>query len=159
MLSSAWTEKKINIMKEMYAGAHRTPKIGCFPPKFFCLVTQRVQKQGHWSLYEVIEDILPFVLNTKRSLSDIWPLSYKRNSFGCFLKKLKFWIFSKTPKNVFLISQQPNIKTAGYPLSPHIKYKDHCCNFFYELSNKATKKRCILKSLKKHPTLGVQCTP
>ena len=61
-----------------------------------------------WSLYEVIEDILPFVLNTKRPLSDIWLVSYKQNSFGCFLKKWKFWIFLKTPKTVLLISQQPN---------------------------------------------------
>ena len=38
-------------------------------------------------IYEVIEDILPFVLNTKRPLSDIWLLRYKEDSFGCFHKK------------------------------------------------------------------------
>ena len=37
----------------------------------------------------MIEDILPFVLNTKRPLSDIWLLSYKQNSFGCFLTKVR----------------------------------------------------------------------
>ena len=48
-------------------------------------------------------------LNTKRPLSVIWLLRYKQNSFGCFLKKLKFRIFPKTPKTVLLISQWPNI--------------------------------------------------
>ena len=51
------------------------------------------KKPQQWSLYEVIRDILPFVLNTKWPLSDIWLLSYEPNSFGCFLNKLKFWIF------------------------------------------------------------------
>ena len=32
-------------------------------------------------------DILPFVSNTKRPLSNIWLLKYKQNSFGCFRKK------------------------------------------------------------------------
>ena len=53
---------------------------------FISLIIKKLQQ---WSLYEVIEDILPFVLNTKRPLSDIWLLSYKQNSFGCFLTKLK----------------------------------------------------------------------
>ena len=35
-----------------------------------------------WSLYEVIEDILPFVLNTKEPLSDTWLLRFKQNSFA-----------------------------------------------------------------------------
>ena len=78
-------------------------------------------------IYEVIEDILPFVLNTKRPLSDIWLLSYEQNNFGCFSIKMKFWISSKTPKTVLpatkyrseavLYSKQ----MLSYPLSPHIK--------------------------------------
>ena len=89
------------------------PKLGVFfkivkIQLFDCFIAQLVKKLQQWSLYEVIEDILPFVLNTKRPLSDIWLVSYKQNSFGCFLKKWKFWIFSKTPKTVLLISQQPN---------------------------------------------------
>ena len=89
------------------------PKLGVFfkivkIQLFDCFIAQLVKKLQQWSLYEVIEDILPFVLNTKRPLSDIWLVSYKQNSFGCFLKKWKFWIFFKTPKTVLLISQQPN---------------------------------------------------
>ena len=53
---------------------------------------------------EVIEDILPFVLNTKRSLSEIWLLRYKKNSFGCFQKNSEFQFFLKTPKSVLLIT-------------------------------------------------------
>ena len=66
------------------------PKLGVFSnfskySFFYCFITQLVKKLQQWSLYEVIEDILPFVLNTKRPLSDIWLLSYEQNSFGCFL--------------------------------------------------------------------------
>ena len=81
-------------------------------PKYSILVvdiSQHVKKLQHGSLYEVIEDIIPFVLNTKRPLSYIWLLSYEKNSFGCFLKKFTLSIFPKTPKTVLLISQQPNI--------------------------------------------------
>ena len=35
-------------------------------------------------------------------------LSYKQNNFGCFLKHLKFWIFSKTHKTV-LFGKKCNI--------------------------------------------------
>ena len=63
------------------------PKLGVFSKFmkfniFVALLTQLVKKLQQWSLYEVIEDILPFVLNTKRPLSDIWLQSYKQNSFG-----------------------------------------------------------------------------
>ena len=76
-------------------GAHHTPKIGCFfqiyeIQHFCCFITQLVKKLRQWYLCEVKEDILPFVLNTKRPLSDIWLASYKQNSFGYFLKKFKF---------------------------------------------------------------------
>ena len=45
------------------------PKLGvfCYFPKYSILVaviSQLVKKLQQWSLYEVIEDILPFVLNT-----------------------------------------------------------------------------------------------
>ena len=101
-------------------GAHRTPKIGCFFKMFkiqlfCCFITQLVKKLHQWSLHEVIEDILLFVLNTKRPLSDIWLLSYEQNSFGCIMKKLKFLINLKTPKTVLYSN-----RTTGYPLSPHI---------------------------------------
>ena len=95
-------------------GAYRTPKVGCFFKivkihHICCFITQLTKRLRQWSLYEVIEDILPFVLNIKRPLSDIWLVSYKQNSFGCFLKTIKILNFSKTPKTVLLISQQPNI--------------------------------------------------
>merc|ERR1711867_400728 len=79
------------------------PKMGVFfnffkIQLFCCFITQLVKKLQQRSLYKVIEDILPFVLNTKRPLSDIWLLSYKQNSFGCFLKKLHSEFFRKHPK-------------------------------------------------------------
>ena len=93
---------------------YRAPKIGCFFQSneiqhFCCFITQFVKKVQQWSLYEVIEDILLFVLNTKQSFSYMWLLRYKQNSFGCFREKSEVQIVQKTPKNVLLISQQPNI--------------------------------------------------
>ena len=90
------------------------PKLGVFYyyPKYSFIVafiSQLVKKLQRWSLYEVIEDILPFVLNTKRPLRDIWLLRYMQNSFGCFQKNSEFPFFQKTPKTVLLITQQPNI--------------------------------------------------
>ena len=70
---------------------------------------QLVKKLQQWSLYEVIEDIMPFVLNTKRPLSVIWLLRYKQNTFGCFRKYSELQFVQKTPKTVLLITQQPNI--------------------------------------------------
>ena len=95
-------------------GEHRTPEVGCFfkisKIQLFCsFITQLVKKLQQWSIYEVIEDILLLVLNTKRPLSDIWLLRYKQNSFGCFRKNSEFHFFQKTPKTVLLITWQPNI--------------------------------------------------
>ena len=59
----------------------------------------------------MIEDILPFVLNTKRPLSDIWLLRYKQNSFGCFREKSQFQFF---PKKV-----SPPRSPTGTPPLPH----------------------------------------
>ena len=104
-----------NIYCRLFQRVHTVrPKLGVFSQiheiqHFCCCLTWLVEKLQQWSLYEVIEDILPLVLNIKRPLNDIWLLSYEQNSLGCFLKKFKFWIFSKTPKTIFLISQQPNI--------------------------------------------------
>ena len=60
------------------------------------------------------EDILPFVMNTKWPLSDIWLLRYKQNSFGCFRKNSKFKFFQKTNKTVLLITQQPTISQRPF---------------------------------------------
>ena len=53
------------------------------------------------------------------------------NALGVFEKIQNFFFLQKTPKTVLLITKQPNIaqteavlyskRTAGYPLSPHIK--------------------------------------
>ena len=94
------------------------------------LITQLVKKLQQWSLYEVIEDIMPFVLNTKRPLSDIWLLSYEQNSFGCFRKKVRISSFAKNTQNCFAYISATKYRseavlyskrTAGYPLSPEIK--------------------------------------
>ena len=84
----------------------------------------------------MMKDILPFVLSTKRPLSDIWLLRYKQNNFGCFQKNSEFQFFSKTPKTVLLISQQPNIAQSRFVLKTNswissiTSYEDHCCSFF-----------------------------
>ena len=129
-----------------------------------CFIAQLVKSLQQRCLYKGIEDILPLVLNTKRPLSDIWLPSYEQNSFGCFLKKLKFWIFSKTPKMFCLyISNQISLrgrfvfKTNGR-ISSFTSYKDHYCSFFTSWVIKQ-QKSCILKILKKHPTSGVRCAP
>ena len=70
-------------------GVYRTPKVGCFFEivkihLFCCFITQLEKKVQRWSLYEVIEDILPFVLNIEWPLSDICLLTYEKDCFGCF---------------------------------------------------------------------------
>ena len=74
------------------------PKLGIFTnfskySVFCCFITQLVKKLQQWSLSQVIKDILPFVLNTKWPLSDIWLLRYKQNSFGCFFNLFKIQRF------------------------------------------------------------------
>ena len=95
-------------------GVSHTPQVGCFfnifkIQLFGDFITQLVKKLQQLSLCEVIEDILPFVLNTKRPLSDIWLLRNKQNNFGCFRKNIESHFFQKTPKTVLLITEQPNI--------------------------------------------------
>ena len=95
------------------------PKLGVFSnfskySFFCCFITQLVKKLQQWFLYEVIENILPFVLNTKRPLSDIQLLRYEQNSFGCFRKNSEFNFFQKTPKTILLITQQPNIAQRSF---------------------------------------------
>ena len=110
---------------------------------FCCFITQHVKKQQHWSSYE---DIPPFVLKTKWPLSDIWLLSYKQNSFGCFFEKIEILIFFKNTQNCFTFNSATKYRSeavlyskqmSGYPLSPPIKTIPVD---FYMLSNKATKR-------------------
>ena len=136
----------------------------CWELRSFSLL-QLVTKVQQWSLYEVIEDILPFVLNTKWSLSNIRLLSYKQNGFGYFLKNLRFWFFFlKHPKlfclylsNQILLKGHFVFKTNGR-ISSVTSYKDHCCSFFTSWVITQSKS-CIFNILRKHPTLGVWCAP
>ena len=70
------------------------------------------------------------VLNTKWPLSNIWLLSYERNSFGCFFEKFSILNFFENTQNCFpyILATKDRSeavlyskRTAGYPLSPHIK--------------------------------------
>ena len=62
----------------------------------FCLLYYSAcKKLQEWSLYEVKEDILLFVFNTKQHLRDIWLLSYKQNRFWCLKKKQNLFFFKK----------------------------------------------------------------
>ena len=90
-----------------------------------CLITQLIKHLQQWSLYEV---------NTKRHLSNIWLLSYKHNSFGCFWKIGILFVFWKHPKLFFLNNQ---ISLRGhFVLKPNgristlTSYKDHRCSLF-----------------------------
>ena len=98
--------------------------------RFCCFITQLVKMLQQWSLHDLIEDILPFVLNTKRPLSDIWLLRYKQYSFGCFWQNRKSWLFFENTQNCFAHNSATKYRseavlylkrTAGYPLSAHIK--------------------------------------
>ena len=91
------------------------PKWGVFSyfPKSSFIVaftSQLVKKLQQGSLYKVIEDTLLFVLNTKRPLSDIWLLSYKQNSFECFLTKLKFHLGNCLGRVIFRPGKWPSGK-------------------------------------------------
>ena len=126
---------------------------------FHCFIIQLVKKLQQWSFYEVIEDILPFVLNTKRPLSNII-----KTVLGVFKEIQKVNFFEKHPKlfclylsNQILLRGRFVFKTNGRT-SSIISHKDHCCSFFTSWVIKR-QKSCILNILKKHPTLGVWCTP
>ena len=89
-----------NIMKNWIKGVFRVctvrPQLGVFSEFkkiniFVSFVSQLVRMLRQWSLYEDIKDILPYDLNTKRVLSDIWLLSYKQNCFGCFCSEFQFF--------------------------------------------------------------------
>ena len=114
------------------------PKLGVFFyfPKYILLVaviSQLVKKLHQWSLYEVIEDILLFDLNTKHPLRDIWLLRYKQNSFGCFQRNSGVKFFLKNTQNCYAYNSVTKYRSesvlyskrsAGYPLSLHIKTID-----------------------------------
>ena len=106
------------------------PKLGVFSKMFkiqlfCCFITQLVNMLQQWSLNDVMEGILPFVLNTKRPLSDNWLLSYKQTNFESFWIKLKLWFFSKTPKTVLFISHiyNPDWLSSEHSLNLESKFE------------------------------------
>ena len=127
------------------------PKLGVFSyvPKYSFIVafiSQLVKKLQQCSLYEVIEDILPFVLNTKRPLSYIWLLSYKQNNFGCFFLNVKVWFFQKHPK-LFCVYLSNQISLRGcfaFKTNRRISFmtsnKNYCSGFCGSWDIKATLK-------------------
>ena len=116
-------------------GLNHKPKIGCFLKIFeiqhlCCFITQPLKKLQQWSLYEGIDNILPFVLITKRPLSNIWLQSCKQNSFEVFFEKIEVLNFFENTQNCFAYIattkyRSENVlykkQTAGYSLSPNIK--------------------------------------
>ena len=116
-------------------GAYRTPEVGSFHyfPKYSFIVafiSQLKQKPQQWSIFEVIENILPFVLNTKRRLSDICLLRYVQNSFGCFRKQAQNLCrscVSWTKSNIIIITQRkktgPNYALWGH-MGPNMTIHD-----------------------------------
>ena len=83
---------------------------------------------------------------------------------GVFLKKLEFCLFLENTQNCFAYFSATKYRseavlyskrTAGDPLSSHIAI---AMAFFTSWAIKQ-QKSCILNILKKHPTLGVWCTP
>ena len=129
---------------------------------FFLFITQLFKKKlQQWALYEVIEGILPFVLNTNRPLSDIWLRSYEQDSFGCFFwKKLHSEFVRKHPKlfclylsNQILLRGRFLFKTNGR-ISSITTHKDHWYSFIYKLSNEAIK-NLYFENFEKTPNFGI----
>ena len=109
LLTFVWKRQKIWVL-----GFRRN--LGCAPYSrswvffkivkmqlFCCFITQLVKKLQQWSFYEVIEDILPFVFDTKRVLSDNWLLRYKKNRFGSFQKNSEFQSIQKKHPKLFCL--------------------------------------------------------
>ena len=89
-----------------------TPKVGCFfkivKILHFCyFITQLVNKLQHRSLYKVIEDVLPYVLNT-----------CMQKSFAWFQKNADFPFFSKINEIVYF-----NISAINYPSDAVLYWK------------------------------------
>ena len=127
----------------MHAFSHRPctigQKISIFQnfqnTAFLFLYYSACKNLQQWSVYEVIEDILPFILNTKQPLRDIWLLRYKHKSFG-IRSDQNFKFFKKHPKLFYLyLSNEISLrcrfvfKTNGR-ISFITSYKDHCRCFF-----------------------------
>ena len=120
---------------------HHTHKVGCFFKMvkilhFGYFITHLVKNLRQGSLYDVIKNILTFILNAKQPLSDIWLLSFEQISFGVFLKTFKFRFFQKHQKQLCLdLNNQISVrgcfvfKTNGR-IFFITSYKDPCHSFF-----------------------------
>ena len=91
------------------------PKLGVFSKfmkfnKIGCFITQLVKKLQQWSLCEMIEDVLSFVLNTKRPQNIVF---FSENTQNCFAHNSA----TKYRSEGVLYAK----RRAGHPLSSHIK--------------------------------------
>ena len=102
---------------------------------FRCFCTQLSKKLQQWSIYGVIEDIPPFILNTKLPLRGIWLLRYLVNNLVIFQQKLKICVFGIYP-NFFCFYIRDQISLRGYfvfktnkRISSINSNNDRCCSF------------------------------
>ena len=135
MFLKIWVVKTRNSVIKLW-NPIQSLRVTLFEKLMCCFISWLVKMLQPQSLYEVIVDILLFVLNTKQPLSDIWLSSCEQNSFGCFFKKLKLWIFRNHPKlfrsqlgNQISLRGHFVFKTNGR-ISSITSYKPHCCSFF-----------------------------
>ena len=101
-----WTCETLEIicktLKNILGVRTKHPKLGVFSKfsksAFCCFITQLGKKLQQWSLYEVIEDILSFVLNTiqppERYLSKTVLGVFWKITFRFFLKHQKLFFLS-----------------------------------------------------------------
>ena len=105
---------------------HRKLEVFPYFPKysiFVAFISQLTQKLQWWSLYEMIEDILPFVLDTERPLTDSWLSRYEQNSFGCNLQNCKTRNSSPCGGHAHLAQKTHNELVI---LHCNCKCHDHC---------------------------------
>ena len=87
------------------------PRLGVFStfPKYTIFVTfmsQFTQRVQQWSFYEMMDNILPYVLNKKRPLADSWLWRYWQKRFECIHQNASFEFLPNTPETILLISHQ-----------------------------------------------------
>ena len=115
-----------------------------------------------WSLYDVIEDILPFVLNTKRSLCDIWLLRYRFKDDTKKTKNKQSYgqsIFDPSHSLIFVISELVNISNQTPPpgMMLYWNIKIEYCWSFYDPLDPETNVANLLSNLSKSAHLHLLC--
>ena len=102
-----------------------------------------------WLLYEVIEDILPFVLNTKWPLSDIWLLSYEAYTLRCVLIFDPHFTVSLLPSSS---SSSTALRSAWEVVDCCPTYSTFTVELLFSLSFSSTAFRSALKMVDSCPT-------